>query len=342
LEPFTHAFTALAISQTLQRRLPRWGAVAITAAAVAPDLDYASYFAGAGPFLAFHRSALHSLAGGFCLCVGIAAIALYASSKWPPQKLSNQKKLPPTLQSAFALCALGFLSHVLLDLASGEGIQLLWPFKNVWSRWSLTDNFDPWVLFLLIAGFLIPQLFRLVHEEVGAGKKHSGAGAAIFTLVLIVGYFGARVYLHSRATDLLLSTEYHQREPLSAGAFPSSANPFLWRGIVATDNTIEEVEVNLGPGADFNSDRSLSHYKPGESPQLNIAEASHTAQRFLRYAAFPLAAVARREDGYRVELRDVRFPSGDTSMANIIARVEMNSGLQITREELRFASSGND
>jgi membrane-bound metal-dependent hydrolase YbcI (DUF457 family) len=326
----------------MQRRLPRFGAAVLTVAAVAPDLDYASYFAGAGPFLALHRSALHSVAGGVVLCAGIAAATLYTAQKAPPPKTSRRTLSPLTLKNAFALSALGFLSHILLDLASGEGIQLLWPFKNDWSRWDLEANFDPWMLFLLVAGLLIPQLFRLVGEEVGAHQKHSGAGAAIITLGLIVSYFGARAYLHSTATDMLLSAEYHQREPLSAGAFPSSANPFLWRGVVATDNTIEEIEVNLGPGSDFNSDRSLTHYKPGASPQLNVAEASRDAQRFLRYAAFPLATVVHREDGYRVELRDVRFPSGDNSAADVVVRVEMTSSLQITKEELRFASSTKD
>jgi membrane-bound metal-dependent hydrolase YbcI (DUF457 family) len=342
LEPFTHAFTALAVSQTLQRRLPRFGTATIVASAVAPDLDYASYFAGAGSFLELHRSALHSVAGGTVLCIGIAAAAVYASRKSPPKTNSRRATSPLTLKSAFALCVLGFVSHVILDLASGEGVQLLWPFRNYWSHWSLTENFDIWLFFLLIAGLLIPQLFRLVGEEVGASKKQPGGGAAVFTLVLIVAYLGGRAYLHGRATDLLLSAEYHQREPLSAGAFPSAMNPFVWGGLVATDNTIEEIEVNLGPGTDFNPDRSATHYKPGESPQLNVAEGSPMAQRFLRYAAFPLAVVARREDGYRIDLRDLRFPAGDTSAANVVARIEMTSSLQITQEELRFATSGND
>ena len=148
---------------------------------------------------------------------------------------------------------MGIAVHDLLDLASGDGMQLLWPFRVQWFRWNLVESFDPWVLALLVAGLLVPQLFRLVSEEVGAQKKRgAGSGAALFTLVMLAGYFGARAYLHGRAADLLLSAEYHGREPLSGGAFPSAGNPLDWRGVVATDNTIEEIDVNLAPGAEFN------------------------------------------------------------------------------------------
>src|SRR5208283_40525 len=104
--------------------------------------------------------------------------------------------------------------------------------------------------------------------------------------------------------DLLLSSEYHGREPLAAGAFPSLTNPLDWRGVVSTDNTMEEVAVPLGPRADFNPDRSLTHYKPEESPALDVAQKTPAVQRFLKYAEFPLASLVRREDGYRFELRD--------------------------------------
>ncbi len=239
------------------------------------------------------------------------------------------------------LCAVGIIAHDLLDLCSGEGIQWLWPFRMHWSHVNLAESFDPWALLILIAGLLIPQLFRLVSEEVGA-RKENGCGAAVFTLLLLVAYFGARAYFHGRAMDLLLSSEFHGREPLSAGAFPSSTNPLRWRGVVSTDSTLEEIEVNLEPGADFNPDRSVTHYKPPDSPALDTAEKSQTAKRFLQYAEFPLASVAHREDGYRVDLRDLRFPSGDQSAENLFLRVELDADLQIVREQLRFASSGGD
>jgi hypothetical protein len=228
------------------------------------------------------------------------------------------------------------------DLASGVGVQLLWPFRRRWTSWDLAANFDPWVLLLLVAGLLVPLLFRLVSEEVGERRKGPGGGrAAVFTLLLLAAYLGARANLRGQAVNLLLSREYHGRVPLSAGAFPESATPFDWRGVVVTDNTVEAVEVPLGRGATFDPGRSLTHYKPDASPALDVGEKTAAAAAFLEYARFPLASVGRMEDGYRVEVRDVRFAPGDTEPANIFVRVDLASGLQIRGEEFRFASSPN-
>jgi membrane-bound metal-dependent hydrolase YbcI (DUF457 family) len=310
-------------------------------AGVAPDLDYASYFGGAGAFLRYHRTLLHSIpAAALLSCAVAAGFCLLAKKK--DAKDSVKRDAPLTFATAFIACAVGAGGHILLDLASGEGMQLLWPVRLHWTAGGLVANFDLWVLVLLFAGLLIPQLFRLVGDEIGArGKGAQGTGAAILTLLLLAVYFGSRADLHSRATGLLLSSEYHGREPLAAGAFPSSVNPLDWRGVVATDNTIEEVDVPLGPRADFRPEDGLARYKPQESPALDAAGKTSAAQAFLKYAEFPLASVSRHEDGYRFELRDARFPDADASPANIVVRVDLNSSDQVTRQELRYASSSN-
>jgi inner membrane protein len=307
---------------------------------IAPDLDYASYFGGAGAFLRFHRTLFHSIPGAALMACGVAGAFYFLHKRREQKQLRAHAALPFTFASAVAVCAIGAGAHVLLDLASGEGVQLFWPFRAHWTAWSVAAKFDPWILALLTAGLLIPQLFRLVGEEIGARKKASaGGGAAIFTLALLAAYLGMRAELRSRAIDLLLSSEYRGREPLAAGAFPSSVNPLNWRGVVTTDDTVEEIDVSLGPRAGFDAGRSLTHYKPQESPALDAAEKTSAARRFLNYAEFPLISVSRREDGYRCELRDVRFPAGDADPANIIVRIELDSDLKVMHEEYRFASS---
>jgi membrane-bound metal-dependent hydrolase YbcI (DUF457 family) len=309
---------------------------------LAPDLDYASYFGSARTFLRFHRTLLHSIPDATLLACAVAGTFCVLDAKWERKPQQKKPIAPLTFVPALAVCAIGSAGHILLDLASGEGLQLSWPFRVHWTAWSLVANFDPWVLALLIAGLLIPQLFALVGEEIGSRKKGvAGAGAAILTLLLLSGYLGARADLRGRAADLLVSTEYHGREPIAVGAFPSSANPLDWRGVVSTDNTIEEVDVPLAAGASFDSDRSLTHYKPEESPALEAAEKSAAAREFLKYAEFPLASVSRREDGYSFELRDARFPVGDANPANIVVREDLDSGLHIVSSEFRFASSSN-
>lgn len=341
MEPFTHAFTSLALARAGQRRLPRFGAAMLIVSGVAPDLDYSSCLGGAGAFLRFHRTALHSMAGATVMAVAIAAAFCALDRRLPAAKKAQAKKFPPlAFRAALAVCAVGAAGHLLLDVASGVGVQVLWPFRARWFEWDLTTDLDLWVLVLLVAGFLLPLLFRLVSEEVGERKKEPGGRrAAVVTLLLLAAYLGARAHLRSQAMDLLLSREYHGRVALSAGAFPAPSAPFDWRGVVVTDNTIEDVDVPLGPNAAFDPDRSLTHYKPDDSPALDAGEKTAAATAFLRYARFPLANVERVEDGYRFEVRDLRFASGDTEPANIIVRVDFDSGLQIRNEEFRFASS---
>lgn len=341
MEPFTHAFTSLAIAQAGKDRLPRFGTAMLIVAGLAPDLDYTSYILGPEAFLRFHRTALHSLAGAAVTAGVVAAAFCVADRRVPPKKNIQVKAAPPlTFPAALPICVVGVASHILLDLASGIGVQLLWPFYGHWSAWDLVTNFDLWILVLLVLGLLLPLLLRLVNEEVGARKRGRGSSAAgVVTLVLVAAYLGALANLHSRAIEILLAHEYHGRVPLSAGAFPESSAPFDWYGVVLTDNTIETVEVPLGPGRDFDAHMSETHFKPEETPQLDEAERTDAATRFLTYARFPFATVRPLEGDYRVEIRDLRFPSDDTEPANIFVRIDLSGEMQIRRQGLHFASS---
>lgn len=350
VEPFTHALVSLGIARAAQRRLPRFGTLMLVVSGVFPDLDYLSYFGGATAFLGINHAALHSLAGAAAASSAIAAAFCALDQKFPvkpstpidPDGIVIQEPWAPMAFRAAALvCAVGILGHILLDLASGVGVELLWPFYTHWFGWSLAPEFDLWIVLLLGAALILPLLFKLVNEEVGDHRKGSGRRSAAIALVLVAVYLGGRGEFHSRAIDLLLAREYRGQIPLAGGAFPASSNPLLWRGLAVTDNTIEEVEVNTGPGADFDADRSMTHYKPGDSPALDAAENTAVARRFLRYAKFPLAAVARREAGYRVEIRDLRFAPGDAGAHNIVVRVDLDSDARVTAQELRFASEEN-
>ena len=341
MEPFTHAFTSLALARAGGRRLPRFGTAMMIASGLAPDLDYASYFGGPEAFLRYHRTVLHSLAGSAVMACAIAGVSCALDKKFPVSHAVQGKTFAPLkFAPALAVCAAGAAGHLLLDACSGVGAQLLWPFRVRWTGWDLSENFDPWILMLLVAGFLLPLLFGMISEEVGERKKGPrGSGAAVVTLALLAVYLGARANLRGQAVTLLLSHEYHGQVPLSAGAFPESATPMDWRGVVVTDTTIEEVDVSLGPGAAFDPDRSLTHHKPEDSPALDAGEKTAAATEFLGYARFPLASVGRLEDGYRVEVRDLRFASGDPEPANVFLRMDLDSSLQIKQEEFRFAAS---
>lgn len=338
--PVTNALTSLALARAGQTRMPRYGMAIILVAGVAPDLDYLSYFGGPGAFLRFHRTVLHSVAGAAFVAVITACVFWAAAKRSQYRSPSNNPK--PSLQfSAALLCAvIGIAAHDLLDLASGIGANLLWPFRTQRYAWYLLTNVDIWILIVLAAGLLIPELLRLVSEEIGERRKRvRGRFAAILALSIVVAYVGARAVLHSRAIDLIMANDYERRTPLSADAFPVTSTPLEWRGVAATDTTLEEIQVSLAPGAHFDAERSHTIYKPQDSPALEAGEAAADTQFYLKYARFPLASVTQLEDGYRFEVHDLQFAPGDLSPENTFVRVDLNSKLQVVRQDIFFAAS---
>jgi len=158
-------------------------------------------------------------------------------------------------------------------------------------------------------------------------------------LALLAAYGGGRSVLHERAIALLRSRLYRGSTPLAAGAFPRGASPLTWSGVVETDNTLEQIEVSLAPGSSFDPDLARTHFKPEASPALDAARKSELAQDFLNFARFPIASVQKTDDGYRVELRDLRFSSPLPGRRELVATIDLNRQAQVTHEELRFETA---
>jgi inner membrane protein len=339
VEILTHALVALILARAGQKLLPRYGYAMLLVSGVAADLDFLSYLAGPSAFLRFHRGVLHSVPGSIVLvcllAAGFCSVGRRLAAKVPDSKLPRLSFL-----AALAVCGIGAVAHLLLDLASGIGVQLLWPFRQRWTAWNLVSNLDPWVLVLLGLGLLLPEALRLVSEEIGERKKGPrGVLAAVVTLLLLLVYLGARAGLHSRAVDELNSREYRGAPPLDTGAFPSALSPFAWRGVVSTDNSIEVIEISLAPGAAFDPERAVSHFKPEDSAALEAAEHAAAAKTFLTYARFPLASMGRGDEGYQFTLRDVRFATGDRGADNVFVQIEVTADLRVTQQEFRYATS---
>ncbi|HUJ83344.1 MAG TPA: metal-dependent hydrolase [Candidatus Acidoferrales bacterium] len=332
MEPATQALAAIALSRTGLNRLTPHATPILIAAALAPDLDLLSVAGGASTYLHLHRTLFHSLPGGIALALVLAAAAT---------TILNPRK--PSLSSFLCVSAVSFSGlalHLVLDLSDAEGLRLLWPFRPTWQGWYLTPNLDPIILMLLIASIALPALFRLVSEEIGERKKHPHVPRrwAIAALTLIALYLGARATLHSQAIDLLQSAIYRGEVPLSVGAYPDSISPFKWRGIAATDNTLQEIEIHLEGDEKFDPDRAITHYKPAQPQILAAAEKASAVRAFLQYARFPIASVQQTDSSsWHVELRDLRIPATSTTWDNAVAAVDITPTMQIQDEEIRFA-----
>lgn len=335
--PVTNALTSLTLARAGQRHLPRYGMAIMVVAGVAPDLDYLSYLGGASAWLRWHRAVLHSVVGATLVAVATAGVF------WAIDKRRNVEgsgvPAQPRLGFVAALIAalVGVGAHVVLDVASGVGAGLLWPFQAQRYAWNLLTNLDLWIVIVLAAALLLPELFRMVSEEIGDRRKRArGRTAAIVALIAFVAYVGTRAALHDRAVDLLMSSVYQGRTPLAAGAFPAGMSPLEWRGVVITDLTIELVSVPFGSGRGFDPERSGTVYKPEDSAAIQVGERTATTQLYLEHARVPLASVTQLEDGYRFEVHDMQFAGDDLGAENTFVRVDLDSKLRVTRQEILF------
>jgi inner membrane protein len=339
VEILTHALIALILARAGQKLLPRYGAAMLVVSGVAADLDFLSYIGGPSAYLRFHRGVLHSVLGSVVL-VCVLALVFWGIARRAAAKNTASKLTPASFVPVVVVCTVGVAVHLLFDLASGIGVRLLWPFRQKWSAWDLVSTLDPWILVVLILGLALPEVLRLVSEEIGERTRvPRGRLAAIVTLLVLLIYFGARAGLHSGAVDELNAREYHGAPALSVGAFPSSISPLAWRGVVSTDNDIEVIEISLAPGAGFDPERAERLYKPEDSAALRAAQNTAAAKTFLSYARFPLASLEREDEGYRFTLRDVRFATGEGGADNIFVRVELGADLRVMSEGFQYANS---
>jgi|SRR5579872_779257 len=329
MEPVTHALTSIAIGRAGLNRISRTATPMLLVSGLVADVDWATRLAGPSAFLHGHRTATHSFAGTVVLIAGVAGGFWIAGRKFP--------KFSVHIFPALFICAVGAGIHLLLDLLNGYGVRLMWPFNSKWYAWDIADSVDAWIIFFLLAGLLLPELFRLVLEEIGSKPKIRGRQrGAIIGLGLVVLFIAGRALAHERAIALLDSREYRGQVPLKVAAFPRPATPLIWSGVVETDNAIVNVNVPLGPGAVFDPDVADVHFKPEDSLALKNAVKSATAIEFLNWARFPLASVESQGDGFEVRLRDMRFASKLPGRRGIIAVIHLNAQSLVIDERLEF------
>ncbi len=327
MELVTHTLVSLTLARAGWNAELRRAAPIVIAGGLAADLDRASRVFGPRIYLLTRAGFTHSIVGSLLLAAGVAAIA------WKLWRAAP--KFPLSFAQAFLWSASGAVVHMLLDFCGGEPLPLLWPLRQGRMAADLLGPVDVWIFAILALGLLLPLLFGLVSEEIGARKEKRGPqrGAAV-ALVLVALYCVARWQLQDRALTILRAHTYHNAAPRAVGAFPTPVSPLLWRGVVETDNTLEEVEVSLKPGAYFDADRSSTYYKPEDSPALEAAQGTAIVRTFRQFCRFPIARVEKLEFGWRVELRDLRFPFSVSESRGFVAVVQMDNQYKVKQEEL--------
>jgi membrane-bound metal-dependent hydrolase YbcI (DUF457 family) len=328
MDVLTHGLASYCVTRAVFPRASPATLLAAVFAGVAADLDQLSAYAGPSAFLAWHRTATHSILG----TLGIAAAFLVVVSLAVRNK-PGADALRTVFLAVLAACSL----HVAMDLTQNEGVQLLWPFRAQRYSADWVAHFDLWILLIFLAGALLPQLFALVIEEIGAkSKAPRGRAGAIVALLAVFVYTGARFVLHGNAVAMMEARTYRGELPRRVAAFADSDSPLHWSGIVETERALRDLDLNLAGGSSFNPDAAVVYYKPESSAPLDAARTTESVRRFLAAAKFPKATVEKIDAGYRVQLRDLAQQQEARSGPRVIAIVETDANAKMLSDELAW------
>ena len=327
MDILTHALLSLALARGFFARRG-WPVLAgMLVAGTLADVDLISAWFGPAAYLAARRTFTHSLLGTLV----IIAIAAWLAHKLDGKRLETWKGiLAATSCAAFA--------HLLFDLCQSGGIALLWPFRGMRYALDWLPNVDPWILFLLLAGAVLPEFFRLVSSEIGVkDKTPRGRNGALVALVLMGIYVGARGVLHFNSVALLEPRSYHGESPRRAETFADTLSLLTWHGVVETQSYLCLVEVPATSADSFDPESGTCLHKPEESPVLTAVQQSVVGRKFLSAARMPRAAVDKTEDGYEVVIRDLRDVAEQETRHRVVARIWLDLGARVVSEQFSWA-----
>jgi inner membrane protein len=241
-----------------------------------------------------------------------------------------------TLLIAATLAA---ILHMLMDMCTLAGVALLWPWRHTRLALDWLPSVDPWILALLLAGILLPELFGLIGSEIGTkATAPRGRNGAIAALALVLIYIGGRATLHGDAVAQLDAHTYRGESARRLATFADPVSLVTWHGVVETTTQICTVNVPASEGARFDPETAVCVHKPTDSPSLAAAEQTDTMKNFLQAARFPKASVGVTEDGTEVAVRDVRDSAENETRFAVAVRVLLDRKGHVTSEKILWAS----
>jgi len=313
LEPVTHFLTGACMSRAGFNRKSALATLTMVLAAEAADLDVLWEFKGQIAAFQHHRGVTHSFVGApFVAAATLGFIYLLYLWKGPTGKPRIQRsKLPVRWGYLYWLALVAALSHILLDYTTAYGIRMFAPFNWRWYSWDIVFIVEPVILVALVAGLVLPSLFGLINQEIGARSKGPrGQAGAIFAIICLVLVWGVRDYQHRRALNAMGALLYQGTVPVKYAAYPYWINPFRWHGVVETEALFETMPVDsMTPEVDPQG-QAHTYFKPEETPVTQAAKASYLGRVYLDWAVFPITQTEPLQGafkGHLVRFQDLRF-----------------------------------
>ena len=305
MDLLTHTLSGLAVAQAgFRQRIGRIAFVAVTAGAVAPDLDNATALWDQFSAIRYHRGLTHSLLGGIPLALLIA---------WPITRWGGHRRY----RDIAGLVYLGILVHIGLDLITPFGTKVLYPFSTARFALDLAFVIDP----VLTAAFAVPLV--IAWRQPRLAKRAVEVGFAVGLLYLGLAA-GARGLATSRFEAALAQ---HGLPTSPVAVVPQFPGPFRWMALAESPSGLHQATVNLAHSGPV----PLRLFE--QAPRNGFVERTDSIESvrlFRTFTHFPWIRYVQRGDDHIVEYRDLRFGT-DRAIHDMVLRVVLDPSGAVRR-----------
>jgi membrane-bound metal-dependent hydrolase YbcI (DUF457 family) len=310
MDALTNTTVAVTLGMAGYKYWGRRGLVWVVLAANAPELERLVYLAGPAIWVKSAYGASHSLLMAPLLGLLLALIAV--------RRLRNAR-------AAAAAVAAGLGSHLLLDMVSGAGLRIFWPFSSQFYGLRLLARYDLLTLAILLAALIGPRLLNLVNRDMGAPaySPQTPARIGLMCILLLLAVRGAAKFsLEDRA----------QEETGSSFALdPSALSPLTW--YVVSDAGPAYMVEEITP---WSTGPTMRFRKPQSNRAFETAADTPLAQAFLQIAQFPHYTLERGEKGMLVRIRDLRFYAPAGQRKEFSVEIEVTPQLEVVGQRAQM------
>lgn len=282
MDPVTHGITGALIAEAgFRQKLGNHSRLALTAAAMLPDLDIVYRVGGLPEYIANHRGLSHSfvglLASGFLLG-GILG------------RFDEERRYVPWISAMLV----ALFSHQLLDLVTSYGTVVLYPFSH-------TRFYFDWVFIIdaILTGTLLAFLVaarRNPPRAVSRARKGLAAGC-IYILFCALNHSLAIHQLKQAAQTENISYK-------SIAAIPQPIFPLRWSGIIDAETNYYQV-----PFLSISRPKLPYHVFTKSTGTFfeQVARSSEMGVLYLWFARYPVIEEKTQQEYHIVEFSDLRF-----------------------------------
>jgi inner membrane protein len=334
MEPVTHFLTGATLARAGFNRKTALATVTMTIAAEAADIDILAYAKGSAFGFIQHRGITHTFAAIPVIAAFVVGFLWLLDALWQRRRRAHNLQPPPVRRWGwlYLFACIAGLSHILLDFTNNYGVRPFYPFSHQWYAWDIVFIIEPLILAVLFAALVLPSLFGLVGQEIGARQLGPrGRGAAIAALLFVMALWGVRDFEHRRALAALDAVEFHGEPAIRVAAFPYMVNPFQWAGVAETSTAFISMHVDsLRPEVDPGNN-AQSYYKPEATEVTQAARNTSLGRAYIEWARFPLVEAEHLSTPVSADLvhfTDVRFLYPDQRRRLLQAYVLLDSHLR--------------